>query len=313
MKYLVVLLDDTSVSYCHYDNAGVDKRLISLDDLKAGIVFAMKENLMIQFVYPDYELPQSYKDLINSVSSSKIVPIGYIGGGDVLVVDDLKNCLSCSFDGNSTYVVRTMKNELFDNADIISNLMGRVFRLNVIVKDIETVTSEDFDKYMGLLQMLRKKAVQLYDSGKSPQLNILTDRLFLPSMNNCDAGWESIALAPDGKFYVCPAFYHNGGKDIGDIKNGLDIKNPHLFCLSYAPLCRDCDAYHCKRCIWLNQKLTYEVNTPSHQQCVLAHLERNAGRDLLNEMRTHITDFFPGLNIDEIEYLDPIEKIINRK
>ena len=62
LQYLVILLDDTSVSYCHYDNRKSEHRLISLENLKEGILFAMKENLMLQFVYPHYELPQAYKN-----------------------------------------------------------------------------------------------------------------------------------------------------------------------------------------------------------------------------------------------------------
>ena len=50
LQYLVILLDDTSVSYCHYRNPKTERRFISLNDLKAGILFAMKQNLMIQFV-----------------------------------------------------------------------------------------------------------------------------------------------------------------------------------------------------------------------------------------------------------------------
>ena len=46
-QYLVILLDDTSVSYCHADNPHAQCHLINLDDLKAGILYAMKENLMI--------------------------------------------------------------------------------------------------------------------------------------------------------------------------------------------------------------------------------------------------------------------------
>lgn len=68
---------------------------------------------------------------------------------------------------------------------------------------------------------------------------------------------------------------------IGDLQNGMNIKNSQLYKLDYAPLCRQCDAYQCKRCIWLNRKMTYEVNTPSHEQCVMGHLERNASRNLL--------------------------------
>ena len=61
LQYLIVQLCDTSTSYCHYENPKRISQLISLEDLKAGILFAMKENLMIQFVYPDEELPLSPK------------------------------------------------------------------------------------------------------------------------------------------------------------------------------------------------------------------------------------------------------------
>ena len=70
---MIIQLDDTSTSYCHYENPKRKENLIGLDTLKSGILFAMKENLMIQFVYPDYELPQEYKDAIETIDHSKIV------------------------------------------------------------------------------------------------------------------------------------------------------------------------------------------------------------------------------------------------
>lgn len=140
-------------------------------------------------------------------------------------------------------------------------------------------------------------------------------------MNNCNAGENNITLAPDGNFYVCPAFYNlpavnghertmgdicNKGYTIGNIHDGLDIKNPQLYKLAYAPICRNCDAYQCKRCILLNRKMTNEVNTPSHEQCVVAHLERNASRELLLNIRKNGT-FLPDKEITVIDYLDPFD------
>ena len=94
---------------------------------------------------------------------------------------------------------------------------------------------------------------------------------------------------------------------VGNIEDGLDIKNPQLYRLDHAPICRNCDAYQCKRCIWLNRATTCEVNIPSHEQCVVAHLERNASRVLLNNIRKH-GRFLPEKGeIKEIEYLDPFE------
>lgn len=65
IQYLVILLDDTSVSFCHYGKWHKKRRLMPADTLKASILYGMKENLNIQFVYPDYDLPEEY-DKINT-------------------------------------------------------------------------------------------------------------------------------------------------------------------------------------------------------------------------------------------------------
>ena len=74
LQYLIILLDDTSTSYCHYNNERTERKLISLEDLKAGIFFGMKENLMIQYVYPSHELPAEYSEVLESIDHSKIMP-----------------------------------------------------------------------------------------------------------------------------------------------------------------------------------------------------------------------------------------------
>jgi CXXX repeat peptide maturase len=93
---------------------------------------------------------------------------------------------------------------------------------------------------------------------------------------------------------------------VGDLTTDLNIKNKQLYKIEYAPLCRICDAYQCKRCVWLNRKTTMEVNTPSHEQCVVAHLERNASRELLSELKPLYTEF-PFKEIEKINYLDPFD------
>ena len=114
LQYLVILLDDTSVSYCHYDNRKSEHRLISLENLKAGILFAMKENLMLQFVYPHYELPQAYKDAIETIDHSKIAPVEYRDKADVVVLDDWEQLSVSGCDIQKTYVLRTgMVNSIF--------------------------------------------------------------------------------------------------------------------------------------------------------------------------------------------------------
>jgi CXXX repeat peptide maturase len=132
--------------------------------------------------------------------------------------------------------------------------------------------------------------------------------MMLTEMNNCNAGDTTITLAPNGKFYICPAFYYNDENDnVGNIENGLDIKNKQLYKLDHAPICRKCDAWQCRRCTWLNRKTTLEVNTPSHEQCVAAHLERNASRNLMLSLRSKGTFLPDKEEIKELTYLDPFE------
>ena len=307
VQYLIILLDDTAVSFCHYGNNRKERRLMPLETLKAGILYGMKENLNIQFVYPDYDLPEEYAAVIESIDHSKIKPASKADGADVTVIDGIVEEKGVTISNGGTYVLRLTKQEMFAGHDAIVNLLENATRLNVVLTDVETFTDDDFAKYKDVLACLAKDVERMYAGGKSPQLNILTDRMMLDKMNNCGAGETNIALAPDSKFYVCPAFYLcDDGYAVGSLDGGLDIKNAQLYRLDHAPLCRKCDAYQCRRCVWLNRKTTLEVNTPSHEQCVVAHLERNASRSLLAAIRQHGT-FMPGTEIRKIEYLDPFE------
>lgn len=303
MQYLVILLDDTSVSYCHCDNPHKERRLISLDDLRAGILYAMKQNLMIQFVYPDYELPQEYLDLIDTIDHHDIR--GWYAGAspaDVTVFD--KSVLAGETPvGQGVAVLRLTKAELFENAEAIGKILPKMQRLNIVVTDIETITDEELKSYAAVLEELASVLKDEYLAGRMPQLNLLTDRMMLDRPNHCNAGVENITLAPNGKYYLCPAFYYSNPDDSIDPQ---DIKNQQLLRLDHAPLCRHCDAYHCRRCIWLNRKTTLEVNTPSREQCIVAHTEREASRRLLAAIREQAV-FMPEVEIKELNYNDPFE------
>ena len=315
LQYLIILLDKASVSFCSLSPSpspkGEGNCLMPLDTLQQGIRFGMMENLMIQYVYPNYELPAEYSDVIESIDHSKIKSLpptppkeGRMDA-DVWVTESIKDIKA-----DVPVVWRTDKQSLFDSdADIIIKALKNVPRLNVVLTDVETFTEEEFEKYSSLLEKLSKAIEQMYVDGKSPQLNLLTDRMMLSKMNNCGAGDTNITLAPNGKFYVCPAFYYEDETDcVGDLEHGLDIKNKQLYKLEYAPICRHCDAWQCKRCVWLNRKTTLEVNTPSHEQCVVAHLERNASRELMNNIRKHGSFLPEQEEIKEIDYLDPFDK-----
>ena len=323
LQYLVILLDDTSVAYCHADNPLKKRNLMPIDTLRKAILFGMKENLMIQYVLPEYELPEEYYVVMETIDNVKI-------GRDVAVYNDVPKSIVAE-----NVVLRLSISEFVAQQYDIAALFPQVTRLNICLKDIETFKDEQQEDYKKALATLNAVLLNLYKSGKQPQLNILTDRLLLKEMHNCGAGDNNITLAPNGKFYLCPAFYYDERMGInnrlnhhkpqhdysvGDLDAGLQIPNQQLLRLDHAPLCRICDAYHCKRCVWLNQRLTWDSNTPSHQQCVLAHLERNASRELQMMLfeapedgcvantadEPSASQVIPN-EIKEITYLDPFD------
>ena len=324
LQYLVIVLDDTSVAYCHADNPLKKHNLIPLETLKKGILFGMKQNLMIQYVFPDYALPKEYAEVIESIDNVKIYHIGCkpvtgIEDGndaDVEVASEIPEKV-----GAKNLVLRLAFSEMLAKKDEITKLFASGTRINLCITDVEQFTDELIETYKQVLNEWNAVLLDLYKQGQSPQFNLLTDRMMLDKMHNCEAGVSNITLAPNGKFYICPAFYYDeqtkvdnqlnhhqltSDNSVGDLENGLDIPNPQLLKLDQAPLCRNCDAYQCRRCLWLNRKLTWDLNTPSHQQCVMAHLERNASRNLLNDIRK-VGEFMPQIDIKEINYLDPFE------
>lgn len=308
LKYLIVILDDTSVSFCHYENNSSDSRLISLNDLKNGLIWAMKENLMVQFVYPSDNLPREYAEIINSVDHIDITPD--TSNGDVVIFNGTDSINDINETSSDNIVLRLNLKELFNCVDELVSFIKKGKSYRIVINDITDFDESDFENYKSVLVELSKAVENIIASGNGIQISLVTDRMQLTEMNNCNAGDESITLAPDGKFYICPAFYYDCLSDVGNPKDGLNIPNQQLLKLEYAPICRKCDAYHCKRCVWLNQKTTFEVNTPSHEQCVVSHLERNESMRLLNSLKSKglIKTF---ISIPEIDYLDPFEK--NRK
>jgi len=90
-----------------------------IETLKKGILFGMKQNLMIQYVFPDYALPEEYASVIESIDNVKIYPIG------------CKPVTGISDDGETDVIVINSVSELEKNmATIFETKMATVIRLS---------------------------------------------------------------------------------------------------------------------------------------------------------------------------------------
>ena len=309
LQYLVILLDDTSVSYCHAVNPLTSTNIMPIDVLHYAIVWGMKHNLMIQYVMPPYVLPVDYCSLMETIDNVKI-------GKDVEVFNDVPSNVH-----SSTVVLCISIYDMIEKVHIIGHLLKQTKRMAINYTDIQSFRDSMISQYTSALRFLMEVLISEFSAGNKRELNLLTDRLSLSKMSNCSAGISNITVAPNGKFYLCPAFYYDEimekdtglnyrqpifDRSIGDLRNGIDIKNEHLLHLKNCPLCQFCDAFHCNRCLWLNQKITQEINIPSHEQCVISHIERNVSKELSARMR----DLgYEAQIIPDINYLDPFDNI----
>lgn len=307
MKFLIILLDANCPSYCTFEKSEVLEGLMPIEVLKKGIHYALVENLYVQVVYPDYALDEEYMAVLDSVDNIGMASVRSqnANSADVLIIENWDDILKLKCDAEATCILRSSKESLFEQYTLLIDFIKIVKRANLVLTDIGTFSDSDFARYKEVLHNISENIVDRFQKEAIlSELNILTDRITLNQMNNCNAGIESITLAPNGNFYVCPGFYYDE-KPVGNIYSGLCIKNPQLLMIENAPICSQCDAYQCKRCVWLNKKTTLEINTPSHEQCVVSHIERNASRELL--IRLKKSGFKTDSKIKRIGYLDPFE------
>ena len=310
LKYLVIQLSEDAVSYCHYENSSKAEQFISADTLKAAIRFGMVENLNIQFVYHQRALPEGYAEIIETIDHTKIMPCNapQVRDAHIIVCNSIAEAESCELSEGQIVILRICRKDIGELPRIFDILNGKCARINIVITDIDKFTDCEFEAYKAILTQLGDTVKTSILGGSNTQFNLLSDRLVLKAMNNCNAGDEVITLMPNGKFYPCAGFYYDDAEeDFGNLTQGVQIKNRQLFKFGYAPICRHCDAYHCRRCAWLNRKTTLEVNTPSHEQCVVAHLERNESGRILADIRNEY-DYEPEISIPEIDYLDPFVK-----
>lgn len=272
-KTIVVLLSESSVSYCMHHWKKDRRALMSFDLLRKIIVKAKGEGLDLQFVYPEEELPFHYQQLIDTVEHMSIVPVASAVLGDAIVIDGWKDIEKATVT-EAYYVFRTSLGDFYKRVTELKPLLGLASQLSIVFIDEVVFSKDDVIPYEAALNKLKDLVLKEFADGHQIKLNLLTYRLFLDEMSNCDAGWKSITLAPNGKYYVCPAFYYDDeNNSCGNLDEGLDLKNPLLYKLNHAPLCRSCNAFHCQRCTFLNKKKTGECNIPSFEQCEKSYIE----------------------------------------
>lgn len=319
-RYLLVILEKGAVPFCHYSNpfyySSAEPEFMPLEILGKIVEYARENGLFLNFLFGRHPLSLEYESLIGTIGHVKMIPVVlkdiYPDGVPVLEADESMRFSELEADSERNLILSVTPTDLPHLSDMVASLWGKFKRLNLHLVGVETISSAQLDVYQSELKKIADRLAQLYRTGREIEINVISDRLLLNQMNNCDAGIKHLTIAPDGNAYICPAFYYDDEADtVGYWSDIIETThaNHQLLDLGCAPICSRCDAFHCKRCVYLNKKTTLEVNVPSREQCLASHVEREVSRLLLQSLRTvRPFDQFPA--IASLTYDDPFDLIV---
>lgn len=204
MNYLIVPLDKASVSFCYYDNPNYasGSEPISTDVLKRAVDFALANELTINFLYGQIDPIESHRSIIESVSHAKIVPLAlaeaYPESAVVIESCEIEQAAAASPDlgPGRNVIVRLERERLLRLADDLSLLFGVFQRLNLYLTGLEKNAESEFELYGQQLSALMENVARHYRRSDIFEVNVLSDRMMLDSMRNCDAGCEHCTVGP---------------------------------------------------------------------------------------------------------------------
>ena len=309
--YMYFILSSNCVSFCDFQVSN-DNCFMRPEDLIEGLEYAFQNFYQPVFVHSD----DSFQWMENVLHSEEY---GKALSGELKrhIVRHIMKYQKEDVSRNVLYVVdeltdvpdRNLTNPVILNIDAckIEYLAERVIQIlpftsRININLLHMDNSFDLNKYEEQLQRISDVLIQYMSNGEHKEVRQLTDRIFAKKMNNCFAGEKNITLAPDGKYYFCPAFYFDKNLNIDfDTTKNLTV-------LSKAPICDNCDAYQCNRCIYKNYVGTGELNVSTKIQCSVSHLERKYSAELLKRLQEKENNEFNNFHISPVDYSDPIEQ-----
>jgi len=314
-KHLYFITADDCVEHCEYRSKDNSSSIMSEEVIKKAFEFCEREFFVPVILYSknkdnlvsmDRHTTLRRYDIVSSDNCPAVTR-------NTITVFSSKNFDSSYNSDGSTFqnCVLNMFNEDLDKLGMfVRKLLKRFERVNINVTELE---SSSINIYKEELMKIASSLVDYYKQNDKKSVNLLTDRLYLDEMNNCDFGVHNFAVAPNGKLYICPAsYFDNSDNDIGSIEEGISVKNAHLLKLEYAPICNQCEAYQCNRCVCSNKKVTNEYNSPSSLQCMKSHIERNVSMKLYNLLKQEGANVEEFIELKELSYSQPIEIILGR-
>lgn len=313
-NHLYFLLSTEAARHCTYDPSKAPKQEMPFEIFKQGLNFALQNFYNPVLLLSPEGLSAEQKALLRGVEVTEVYSSNHpVQAQDGIAVYD--NHIQNLCDGDNALLL-LKKESIPGLSNTLKTIFTRQSRINLVLEDVEKITDTDLQVYEQELENIAEYLTRKLGEGSYLELNVLSDPLVLSTMANCNAGVESFMLAPNGNFYICPAFYYADPEQaIGNLEDGITFSYQKFLRLEKSPVCSVCDAHHCRRCVYQNKQLTREYLIPGKNQCVVSHVERKVGKKyalMLAEngyleqltLRT-VEEIFP-----ELDYIDPVQHIV---
>lgn len=295
-RFMQIITADNIIPHCCYKNTKETNNMMSKETFIKALKFCKNKG------FEPVILGDGFYDNENKT----FLHIGTKEYDNIIVHDNTVN--DNISENNILLISKPNINSLYDMVcKFLNNVKTQ--RINIILMSLDEWSENTIRDYKKQLELISQKLFEQFLISKPADINVLTDIFQNIKINDCGSGANSFAVAPNGKIYVCPAFYFNDiDEAIGDLENGVTNEMKNLMHIENSKICCDCDAYQCKRCLYLNKKMTSEINTPPKIQCMVSHTERNVSRELeLKLIKENLID--PSNFISRINYMDPLDKI----
>lgn len=299
-KQIYFLLSDNYITFCSYENKKTKcKRKMTDEVIEDGLKYCYDTYSQPVFVHPKDKVFALNYQLLNQIESVHIVAANlyekdkYFPGVVMYVFDEETTKIETEELDNCILNIKAQ--DIGKLAELTEDLLKKAVRVNINVICLD----KGLDENMYREQL--KKVKSILQKYQGHEVNVISDLGALHSFDNCKAGDRSFTLTEEGNLVNCVGLYEEGLElPIGTAKTGIvEQRNSQLYSTEYHPLCQKCDAYQCRNCIWLNKKMTKEVNVSPAIQCRKSRIEQKV--------------FLEG-NVKKdcnIEYFDPIEKVQN--
>lgn len=265
LRYIQFVLADDITPHCSYTTKSAGEiHKMSDEIVSAGLTYCHNHDLLPIFLDKTNHGLRKGKNVYYEIIDANRMGAGQI---DSDVIEVLKPGYIVKVESRvANYIIQ--KENIHQIYDDLKCFYSTKYRINLFISDLDSWSESDIADYRSALIKVNQIIIDNYKNKRKIQLNVLTDRLNLIRPRDCGAGVSTVALAPNGKFYICPGFYFTDEKNfIGDIVNGIDEKKLRLCQREYSSVCRNCSITSCTRCLLLNKQSTREINTPGENQC----------------------------------------------